>query len=81
MTASQAKQIGSPRPAVTISTFTPWQVAATDSNASRRRAVNTRSTPSAASSRAMAAPMPLDAPVTSARLPLRLVVSALRPFS
>jgi hypothetical protein len=66
---------------VDLDTLTPWQVAATASSPSRRLAVNTSSTPSAASSRAMAAPMPLDAPVTNARLPLTPVVGALTSFS
>jgi len=72
---------GLSRCAVTMSTLTPWQLAATASSAYRRRAVDTKSTPSAASSRAMAAPMPLDAPVTGARLPLRPVVGARTSFS
>src|SRR5262249_43755747 len=42
-----------------------------DKSRSSRRAVTTRSAPAAASLRANASPSPLDAPVTSARLPFR----------
>src|SRR5580704_3350173 len=61
-----------PRSPTTTSTFTRWAVAispASLSSSPRRRAVIARSAPRRARSRAIAAPMPLDAPVTSARRP------------
>ncbi len=70
---------GWPRSAVMTSTFlapSAAHSAATLSSASCRRAVSTSSTPSAARSRAIAAPMPLDAPVTSARLPVSSDIGA-----
>src|SRR5687767_8069684 len=61
-----------PRSAVIDDTVTPWarHSAATCSSAWVRRAVTIRCTPSAASSFAIAAPIPLDAPVTRARFPV-----------
>jgi len=60
---------GSHRSATSVSTSTAWvdaSSAARASSRSRRRATITRSEPSAASRRAKASPMPLEAPVTSA---------------
>src|SRR5450759_2091010 len=62
-----------------ISVPVAWSSAAKACIGSRRRATSTRSCPSLAASRASSAPMPLDAPVTSAtgRVELAIVMNPL----
>ena len=60
---------GADRSATSTSTVTPWAAVSSPASACSRsssRATTTRSVPSAARRRAMASPMPLDAPVTRA---------------
>src|SRR6185312_4055634 len=65
---------GAPRSAAIVSVVVA-QLAATSSSCALRRAVSTSVAPRADSSRAIAAPMPLDPPVTSARRPARSLMA------
>src|SRR5688500_7445427 len=58
------------------SSYSPPSSAASDSSRSCLRATSTQCQPAPASSRAVAAPMPLDAPVTTATLTRRLLADA-----